>query len=70
MVFVVLMFRMFCMHYRSSTNYQIASIIIKRMVHEETLFNSTLFSSFRKNDEFGSIFAVLTNLGFGSLNQE
>lgn len=58
------------MYYRFSSNNQIASIVIKEMVHEEILFNCSLFSSFRKNDEVGSIFAVLTNLGFGSLNQE
>lgn len=27
-------------------------------------------AALEENDEFGSIFAVLTNLGFGSLNQE
>lgn len=34
-------------------------------------FSTVLFSAVsEKNDEFGSVFAVLTNLGFGSLNQE
>jgi len=32
--------------------------------------STVLFSEPSEKNEFGSIFAVLTNLGFGSLNQE
>lgn len=37
----------------------------------KSFFWTDLFSAAsEKKDEFGSVFAVLTNLGFGSLNQE